>query len=148
MKEDINEHLVSYLQETNITDTEFHLTHKVVEQKYLKKRKNQLNVIIFSSLICSLSQIAFHYVEEVYLDDQFDYTNDKTVPITITSMLAYGIYMLCLLIPLYVNYFIFYFYVRKSFKHNDNRLSRLLSNDDIIKFSDVKPGKGIESFLE
>lgn len=107
----------------------------------------QLNVIIYSSFLCSLIQIGFHYMEIEYIYDEFDYSNDRTVPITLKSVILYGIYILSLLVPLYVNYYVFYHYVNKSFMVNDMRRSRLLSEEEIIKISDIKTRRDIKSFL-
>jgi hypothetical protein len=81
------------------------------------------------------------------MKDLFDYTDEKTIPITFKSTLFYGFYIFCLLFPVYVNYFVFYYYVRNSFKSQNIKRSRLLSDDDIIKISEVKARKGIKSFL-
>jgi hypothetical protein len=94
-----------------------------------------------------LTQLCFHYAENEYIEDEFDYSNDKTIPITTTAMIVYGIYFTSLLIPVYVNYFVFYHYVKKSFKVKKSRNTRLLSDDDVIKITDMKTRREIKSFL-
>lgn len=98
-------------------------------------------------MLCSLIQIGFHYYEDKYLEDQFDYFDDKTIPLTLNSTILYSLYIVFLLIPVMVNYLVFYFYVKKSYTKLEIRKSRFLSEDDIIRYQDVKPGKGIKSFL-
>ncbi len=91
--------------------------------------------------------MGFHFVEIEYIEDEFDHSNDKTIPISTKAIIVYGIYFISLLIPVYVNYFVFYHYVNKSFKVEKPTNTILLSDDEIIKFSDMKTRREIKSFL-
>jgi hypothetical protein len=99
--------------------------------------------------VCTTIQIVYQLLEAKYLTDEFEYNTGQTIPRTLRTIFLFYANVLSIIIPIFINYFVFYFYVRESYKSVFvMKKTMMFSVDEILRYTDVKTAKGINDFLD
>ena len=94
--------------------------------QFYKQKKKQISYLCFANLLCTIVQVIFTILRNIFLKDNFLKNKSRTIPITNLGNFLYYSYLFISFFNVLVNFVCFYWFIRYQYIINKEKIPSTL----------------------